>query len=374
MSAIQKPNSFPQGLKYIQFFGQADTISIGISLFNNCNLHCRFCFDRGKHSNIDIEFFKQIPSIISKVLIKRNDDFLTTRNHLEIHLMGGEMFMDSLDDSVFDAYYDLCNDINRCINTISNGNVDVSYVCVTNGIFTNTNRVDSFLKSINATVSMSYDPIGRFNTDDELNLMKSNFIHYKSLGIGNNLSITLTKETIDAYINGLGDIDLLKTSDVDLNCYTPNQLYKELLPSEDDYFNFYKWCVDNRLFNIDFIKGLVLTANGHSTSRYCICKHEYQLSKDGCTTDCSKHSSLIPSKCFYGRFDNDVNDETCNDVLVSLGMEKMGCLTCEHYTNCQFPCWLTVSFNEYTHTVCPLKRIYEYILNNNITLDDINDR
>ena len=88
--------------------------------------------------------------------------FLTTRNHLEIHLMGGEMFMDSLEDSVFDAYYELCNDINRCINTISNGNVDVSYVCVTNGIFTNTNRVDSFLKSIHATVSMSYDPIRSF--------------------------------------------------------------------------------------------------------------------------------------------------------------------------------------------------------------------
>ena len=75
MSAMQKPNSFPQDLKYIQFFEQADTISIGISLFNNCILHCRFCFDRGKHSNINIEFFKQIPSIISKVLIKRNDDF-----------------------------------------------------------------------------------------------------------------------------------------------------------------------------------------------------------------------------------------------------------------------------------------------------------
>lgn len=350
---------FPDGLNKIPFYLNKTSFEIAISLFEKCNLKCKFCFEEHKNTKIDLDYIHSIPKIVfDKFIIesKRYDII----NLINIKVWGGELFMDILEDSMFDEYKKLVDELNFLFKTY-NKDIKLVFSWLSNGVFSKRERVIDLLEYSNGSISFSYDPSGRFSNDTQRVAMIDNFYYFKHLNKLNCVSITLTKKTVAEYISGNTDIEKFRGCFFDINFYTANTGWEELLLDDDDIFNFFKWAVDNNFTDIGIIKDCIDTAHGLKVPHYCDCKSNMQFSKGICTMDCAKRASVLPIENFYGKNSTYITEDNCNDIKVSLGINKKNCMLCEYYNTCQMPCWITVIFKGYKPTNCPYKRIYNYI-------------
>ena len=133
-------------------------------------------------------------------------------------------------------------------------------------------------------------------------MMLNSYDHFNKLGLVNVISITLTKQTVKAYVSGSTDIDKFKDSYIDINFYSPNNGCEELLLSADDLYVFFNWAIQNNLTNCGVIASLIDTSNGTTVRRYCDCKTSMQISYGMSTVDCAIRGSCMKLEDFYGKY------------------------------------------------------------------------
>lgn len=362
ISNIDMPSELPK----IPFYKDPKSYEIACSLFEACNLKCKFCFEGHRNNKIDLNYIRNIPFEVMKAVRK---DFKQYPNIQEVNvrLWGGELFFDGLPDSLFQEYKNFVDTFNNLFKT-EFPKITLKYSWLTNGVFTKRDRVLDILKYSNGTIGFSYDPSGRFSSEKQKELMISNVKYFHEMKCFNCLSITLTKKTIEEYVSGKSDLDRLDFNErYDINFYTANPNWKELLPNDDDLFTFFKWGLDNDLYYINVISNLVNTTINEGIyipQHYCDCKTCVQYSNGQATVDCVKRASILPAEMFYGKYADIINEENVSDIKLSLGMMKRGCLNCEYYKTCQMPCWVSVVFEGFTPTDCPYKRAHKYIEEN----------
>lgn len=362
ISNIDMPNDLPK----IQFYKDPSSYEIACSLFEACNLKCKFCFEGHRNNKIDIDYIRQIPFNVMDAIRK---DFKVYKNikDVNIRLWGGELFFDGLKDEIFDEYRLFVDTFNNMFKK-EFPNIVLKYSWLTNGVFTKWERVKDILDYSNGTIGFSYDPSGRFSTQKQKELMIENVKRFYNMGYFNCLSITLTKKTIEEYVSGNSDIKALELGErYDINFYTANPNWKELIPTDEDMFKFFKWGLDNDLFYINVISQLVnsvINEGKYIPQHYCDCKTCVQYSNGCATVDCVKRASILPREMFYGKYTDIITEENVSDIKLSMGMIKRGCLTCEYYNRCQMPCWVSVIFEGYKPTECPYKQAHKYIENN----------
>lgn len=359
ISAIEMPNDLPK----IPFYLEPENYEMAYSLFEACNLHCKFCFEGHRNNKVDIDKIKEAPQIIFKEMKEELTKYPSIKN-LNIRLWGGELFYDALKDEVFEAYKWLVAD---CRNLFSKEfpNLKLSFSWLTNGVWKNWERIKDILDYSKGVLGFSYDPADRFPNRAAEELMIANTWKAYREGYVSNLSITLTRETIKQYISGQSSIDLFPPIGIDVNYYTANPNYEKFVVDDESLYQFFKWALNKRLFNINVIGNLLGAGMGEEkyfSGHYCDCKTCKQYSNGYCTVDCAKRASILPHKIFYGKYDHLINEENVSDIKLSMGMLKRGCLTCPYYNLCQKPCWITVVFEGYTpEEKCPFARIYEDI-------------
>lgn len=356
----------PDGILKIPFYKVPTDYEIAYALFEACNLHCKFCFEAHRNNKVDLDKIKNAPY---EILQAAKDDFIKypSIKTLNVRLWGGELFFDALKDQVFDAYKDLVK-LTRELFAENFPEVKVRFSWLTNGVWTNWQRVKDILDYSQGVLGFSYDPADRFSTEKQKNLMIENVKRFVDLGYTANLSITLTKQTIKAYIENDNDFDQFpKGIKYDINYYTANPGWENLVVEDDDLYCFFVWAVNKRLFDINVIENLFAAPtnnpaifNGH----YCDCKTCKQHSNGYTTVDCAKRASVLPHEMFYGKFAKDVTEDNVSEIKLSLGIQKYNCLTCEFNPLCQKPCWITVVFEGYKPTDCAFRRIYKYLQDN----------
>lgn len=364
MSYIDISNvRMPKSLFKLNFNEQIDIFEIAVPLFEACNLNCKFCFESHDIANVDEEAIKNMPNKIFPSSLEMIKD--SGASNVAIRLWGGELFFDALPDSVFNAYkifIDKTRELGK--KYLPDGKIYFSFL--SNGVFTKYERVEDLLKYANCVnFALSYDPVDRFSHESQREAWFKTLMHFYNKKMLNSTSITLTKQSIDAYIKN--DPYIFKIPPdipMDVNYYTATSNWKSCMPSDDDLFSFYKWGIDNSLFNIRtiaIIMDYMTPGRREVVGRSCDCKSCAQLIGDSCTRDCAKRSPLNDRKAFYGKYVNEVNENNCTEVKNILGMHKRGCITCEHYESCTMFCWISLLFEHYKVSNCPLKRIYEYI-------------
>ena len=360
ISQIDMPNELPK----IPFYLDPDSYEISCALFEACNLKCKFCFEGHRNNRIDYDYIRAIPDNVMKAV---RSDFQKYKNikDVNVRLWGGELFFDALPDSLFDLYKELVDKFNKTFKE-EFPNVELKFSWLTNGVFTKWERVKDILDYSHGTIGFSYDPSGRFSTERQKQLMIENVQRFHELKCFNCLSITLTKQTIQEYISGKSDLlDKLNLGErYDINFYTANPNWETLLPDDEDLFQFFKWGLDNNLWYINVISGLVDTKlyDGiNKVQHYCDCKTCVQYSNGSPTVDCVKRASILPREMFYGKYTDCITEENVSDIKLSMGMMKRGCLECEFYDRCQMPCWVSVIFEGFKPTYCPYKKAYEYL-------------
>lgn len=356
----------PDELPKIEFYQEPDSYEIACSLFEACNLKCKFCFEGHRNNHIDVNYIRNIPNNVM-VAIRKDFQLYPHIKDVNIRLWGGELFFDGLSDIIFDEYKHLVDTFNNLFKE-EFPNVSVRYSWLTNGVFTKWERVKDILDYSKGTIGFSYDPSGRFSTEKQKELMLQNVERFHNFGCFNCLSITLTKQTIQEYISGKSDLlDKLNLGEkYDINFYTANPNWQTLVPSDDDLFQFFKWGLDNNLWYINVIANLVHTKLNNPklpVQHYCDCKTCVQYSNGEATVNCVKRASILPPEMFYGKYTDIITEENVSDIKLSMGMIKRGCLTCEYYKTCQMPCWVSVIFEGFHPTNCAYKQAYEYIDN-----------
>ena len=352
----------PSTLPKINFDRVPFAFEMAISLFENCNLRCKFCFEGLKKKRIDKEYIKTIPEKV--VLDMKNDVIRSRATTVNFRMWGGELFYDALPDDMFDLYKWIYDEIIRLMKEHL-PNVTVNFYWLSNGVFKKWERVYDLLNYTKALISFSYDPIDRFSNEEQRDILRENVKRFKELNKFGLISITLTKPTMKAYIAGdkffeeLGD-----NTPIAVNFYTPNPGWEDQILDDEIVYEFYKWGVDNCKFNIPVICSFIkycIPELRPTVIRHCDCKFSKQFNNDVCTFNCVKRASSLPPEDFYGEYAKDVTENNCCEIKESLGLMKRGCLYCKHYDFCHMTCFISFIHKGYKITSCPISRIYNYI-------------
>lgn len=339
-------------------------------LFERCNLKCEFCLEAHNNTNIDYEWIRNMP----KMLLERfKSENLQDIKKITFRYWGGELFFDALPDSLFDEYRLLISNVNKEFNE-EFPDIELSHSWVSNGVYNNIDRVIKLLKDTNSQTSISYDPVGRYKTKEQEDLVISNTKKLFDENVLAEISITLTKPNIDAYINEKSRIKELQfCKKFDINYYIPNINWQKLLPNDDDLFEFFKWVVEENLFSIlDVSRVLKTIINPNSeTENVCNCDRHISACKNCLTYNCVTSSTVFPNKDFYG--DKEITEENVAKIKKQLGLYKRGCMFCEYAKSCPKGCHTSILYKEYKVTECPYKRLYEYVKSHNYIIDEFEE-
>ena len=346
-----------------------EVYEFSFSLYTHCNLRCKFCFQNHKY---DVD-----PYNISDLIEKSRLDITNILQDRAIKLIlvrmyGGELFSDDIPDEIFDEYHVFIRNLEEFIYRVRN-DIKLVFYWGTNAVFTKRDRVKRLLESHIGFIAPSYDSVGRFISKQQKNIWWETaeyFIHQKKL---TSISIMLVKPCIEAYIHGDEYFEKIPGNIwIDVNQYIPNSNYQEYLPSDDDIYNFYKWCIDTNHFNVEILFNIINNMVEDISFEHCFCKHSKFFSSTQITKNCIyKYSNLSQDNFYHDDSSYNVSESNCNDINREIGLQKRGCFTCEHFKYCPKMCWTSIiGTMVQLSNQCPYDRIYKYIEQNNNVLDN----
>lgn len=353
-----KNSKFPKGCPKVEFFTKLGYCELVLYLFTKCNLKCSFCFQE-HDKDIDMEYINGLPDRAMKAL-ERDLTMQESAEKLFIRFLGGELFSDNIPDSYFDIYADLANTLRQRIKE-RYPNIKIEFIVTTNGAYSKVDRLVKFLKDNNFgnTVAISVDFVGRYTNDKVKFRVYDTIKELHNNGFSVDIGIVMTKRNINYMLNNLNEIKSLvedyKVSNILLNSYIPNEGWEEDLPSDDDIWKLYKFCIVNKLFYVGIINYLMNAAiTGKNNYKVCECKFIPTIIGDVSTIDCTRTASSLDRHLFFGDYVDELDEDNVSDVKASLGIVKRGCLSCDHYKYCPQMCWCLVDFKYYETNLCPL--------------------
>ena len=339
-------------------------------LFNACNLNCDFCVKRSSHQDTttDINYITHIlPESLKNTILPE----LVERdvNKLLFNIYGGEIFMDSLSDEYFEAYKYLAEVFeDMVLDKLPNCHVE--FATVTNATFKKKERVLKFLEETNGLTNISYDPEGRYLSEEQKELARENtkfFIDHDKVSM---VTATITKPTIEAIITEKDTFlqDLPKHILFDLSYYLPMNVDNEkLTPSDDDMFRFFKYLLDNRQFNVSEINTIIMQYIHPDIESHSYC-HNARISSrvndqviyNNCCYDMVRRFYEKGMEDYFGEYYSliqNANEE--NKRLI--GRERRHCLMCPWCDKCPGMCFIAVlsRWSDIGH--CYLARSFEYL-------------
>ena len=210
-------------------------------IWQNCNNHCSFCFQRDKCVNLNV-FQKQ--RSLNKILEFLNSDKYVKGSH--ILLVGGEIF-DNTDglwelkqDSVISVW---CDFIDAILNKMCNGDIDLLYVN-TNLLYTDFRLLNWLLVRLaqwnlfdRFKFTTSYDLEGRFHTKEREQLFLDNLKKFKAPDVVSKdmnivVNTILTKKTCERILDGsFNPKEFCEEYKCDINLI-PYIIYDEKLSAE----------------------------------------------------------------------------------------------------------------------------------------------
>ena len=370
---------YPNSLKYL-----SRDFAMQVPMFNKCNLNCEFCFqnDHGKRTNdIDIDYIKQLP----KIIMDLHRDIFKLRNldTLNMTLYGGDPFADNLSDDIFKLYEEFYNEMcDRLYSEFPNSKIRILWL--TNGVFTNYDRVNHILEYTGGDIYTSYDSLYRFKTETQRDMWYNTLLYYKDKI--KRVTVSAIKDGLENMIAG-NDRYFTKIPPyivTDISYYLPvNNDFVKFCPSDDLIYRYIKWQIDNKLFNSELVANAIYTIQEpHRVEMYCHC---YESTFNNRNPDGSVASVLTCHDTidqimngniqgFYKQEDEEkINDPKIIDKRFVTN-DKRGCMYCEYDNHCQKMCYMLQNHINYKNdTGCPFKRIYKYLIKNSRIIKEFYD-
>lgn len=299
---------------------------VGFSLFGECNLRCDFCCDAYRHNN---------NASIEKIeaCLKHYKEVLPTipRHYINVKLLGGELFQDKFDQSIFDAYDSfigtLIEETNRC-------GKEIQLSTSSNLVFHKRERVLELLQKYNIRLLASFDLVGRFRHQRQVEMFLDNSKYFSSNGINFAVAFVATNGNIQSIYN---KTNLFKEWEELYNLYPMQFTYyndvgiESYTVYEKDLYDFFCFCLKNYP-NIGNVQSLLDEYEGKV------------LPNSYCTGEIWINESLIYHCC-------DLKQASINLL------KNKECLICEYSDRCSGTC--NRLFNE--SNFCHKKAFFEYL-------------
>ena len=324
---------------------RTETGEIIVTLFELCDLNCLFC-NQDHNSRLGVDTvtskFKQIKEAINELQTTKG------KRSFSINIMGGEIFSDQLENSVFEDYKTLVALIKYYA---SEQNIDIDIRFVTNFVWSKKERVKALLDATNCSIGTSYDPAGRFNKET-FDLFQTNVIEFTEHI--NSINVIMTKQNIYKFVkNQIPFFDYLYNHfDIYFDHYTPEHNINVLLPKDVDLRDFNIYILDNWPNCYPF-KNYKLKQKNNMT-----CMDTYTIMPDSSFGKCdilltpSNPNKVIPIK-FIPKTKQDLEQQWFDDY---------NCLECEHFNRCALGCFLSNHIRDArTQKACWLKEVYDYV-------------
>ena len=318
-----------------------DYAEIVVCLFDHCNLNCIFCPQI--HDDVLGASRKEILAKTESITSWINNN--NRSQYFKIHLMGGELFQDRWTDIGFLDYYK--EFVTEIRSGVTDKNKEVHINFVSNLVFSNVNTVLDFLNKNEYGLSVSYDPVGRFNVNQRQIFIK-NIEHFK-----NNISMIsmqMTKQNILAILNGDEYFDYLYNNFlIDWDSFIPAINGSEkLMPKESELLEFYKLLVTKypKCLNVDHFVN-----QKEQNKMTCTRGNNLTVLKDG----------TIPPGCSSSLFVSD-NASKTEDVVTNF-LDKYNCFECEFYKRCPLTCFVKANYSKIVEDIddCVFKETFKYI-------------
>lgn len=326
-------------------------------LFERCNLKCRHCYQHNSGQHINWEIIDTVPQTIDKCLsqVLKNKPNITT---VPIGICGGELFVDGYSDAYFDRYQSLVDQIN---NVVNNFGLHTSIEFVTNGVFRNKHRVEKLIANANSKISISYDPVFRYNSDLQKQCALNNISYFHERGLLHEVSITLTKQSIDYYVD---NDDLKQFARVPIGiCYyvLSTNGNENLIANDQDIYKFFKYCHDQQYYNVRAYFDLVQSVRNNTKFKFCHCDNRIIIRNGIPSNNCVAYATDFSNKDFYKT--QNVNWHNIAFVRDVEGQYKRGCLNCQYNNFCPGICATSILHNAVKLTDnCPHKRLIQLLI------------
>lgn len=356
----------PKGLPPVSLQVHPYVYEIAISLFDKCNLRCRFCYQAHKQ-DIDLDFINRAAKTMFDSTYADIEKYKDTLKRINLLFMGGELFSDDISDDILEAYKRMWLDARKYYEDYFG--IPVYMLVSTNGVWTKRDRIIELLRESKIdNVNLSYDPVGRFPSESALNTFYDTIKCIHNEGFTTTISYVTTKSNIDLVLKEPIYAEMLKSEYVtygDLNMYICNPGWENDMPSDEDMFECYKWHLDNGLWKVNLtsllMENYIARDKNEFMPRFCDCKFQTYFNKDGVTKDCAHKFSSYKIEDFYGKYADKLTLTNVSDVKSIMGYQKLGCSYCEHVLYCPMPCWCSVLINKYKPKLCSFKKTFNYI-------------
>lgn len=289
----------------------SDTQEIVVSLFGECNLRCVFCYDAERFDEkATVEAIHRRLALIEEAITH------TTRPKLDVKVFGGELFQDKFGREIWDAY----DEFFTALETLAaKHGKELNVYVASNLQFTSKVMwtVLDLLLTHHIKVRGSFDFVGRFTKDYQIDRFFVNGAGLQSNGVPFELAFVATKPNIEAIMHPTNDHAhqafewFYRYSKVQFDFY--NDVGVEgYTVTEHELFEFFKFLhlhypkistVAERVRNF---------TDGFTTYRYC---------NRGIWIDNIVQSSCCDFKAKTEEF-----------------IQNKGCLTCDHFPYCTGSC------------------------------------
>lgn len=300
---------------------------IELTLFENCDINCSFCF-HDKKSTVGLDY----QSMVSKIALasKFCNDRVDSVEFIQINIVGGELFQDRLiEQNYLDLYIQLCDLILQIEDVIHK---EIKIVFVTNFLFSDYEKIEQMLEVINshserASLILSYDFHGR----------PTNKVYYKNIkaleSVITSVNVVATSESIKAMMTIEDDFFdyLYETHNVYIDDYIPDVGFEYLIPKDSEMLTFYKFLKD-KYPNVVNIKELL---SNETNSMGCLSLNKLTIFPDNSTSNCKWYRYKPENFLTYDK-EIEYND---NAPQMQRHLDHFNCLSCEFYSKCKFRCF-----------------------------------
>ena len=318
---------------------------ISVVLFEQCNNRCLFCYQyNGPRTNASVK------NILSKIEVtKKAIDEISIP--IKLKLLGGELFCDEYDDSIWDAYLTYLREIKNYCDS-KNKSVYVGFA--TNLFLTNVEKLKKFLQKCDSIfnektmLSTSFDFWGRFNEINSVQKWKSNLHYFKDrISV---ISMVLTKQNIENFISHTEIIDdLYKDFKIFFEYYNPDtNSFDTATPSDELVFSFFKYLIENYP-DIMPVQSLL-----ENKPKCLYCESLVCINSLGKVCAC-RSTSVKNTNIFC---DGDYEKDISNDIIEQQFVDKYGCDVCPYFKQCPLGCFMFFNLKQ-NKRPCIFKSIFE---------------
>lgn len=297
---------------------------IELTLFENCNIECDFCF-HDKKSTVGMSrsaMFEKL-SIIEAHLIKHRGKV----DLMQINILGGELFQDRYMEQLCEDYYALMVEVRKLYDK---HNHVLKVVWVSNFLFVKRDIVRDLIERLNAidvpsTLIVSYDFTGRPMSRN----YKKNIEHFQDCissvnAVATRNSVRHFIDKDDSYFDWL-----YQTFDIYFDSFIPDKGADAQIPQDSLLYEFHCYIIDHYP-KINPIREMIESPNNNHM--HCLSLNKVTIFPNDTTSNCRWH------RYDQSDFNTELNMDD-NSGMMQNFVDTNGCLSCEYFSRCGMRCF-----------------------------------